>query len=378
MDINRNNYEAWLLDLMEGRLSSSEVQEVRDFISLNPDCAVGQEDFEPWILEAKDLSFSGKKTLRKELPDSGSLVSEKDFDLFSIASLEGDLSELQQKDYQQILDGDEEKMKEWLQWKQMKLTGTSILFPGKDSLKKRVLPTSRVIWISVAAAAAALALFFTIFSSDQGINYEAPMALETESKTESPAEQITPESDEENLIAEIPLEETPLEKTPLEEASKPSTPLAGETSLFSIRKRKDPPELTGEKRDTSSRKINETELLERPIRVAMLEHNRPPVQGTYDKIEKLDFVTQTGNTEHWTEDAYSDEGLKESYKAFLEEKDISLLNVASAGVEGINRLYGSDLKLNVARDEKGEVRRFRFKSGLISVDSPVKKRKNPE
>lgn len=368
MDINRNNYEAWLLDLMEGRLSSIEAQEVRDFISLNPDCAVGQEDFEPWILEAKDLSFSGKNALRKELPDSGSLVSEKDFDLFSIASLEGDLSELQQKDYQQILDGDEEKMKEWLQWKQMKLTGTAILFPGKDSLKKRFLPTSRVIWISVAAAAAALALFFTIFSPDQGINYEAPIALETESKTESPAEQITPESAEENLIAEIPLEE----------ASKPSTRLAGETSLFSIRKRKDPPELTGEKRDTSSRKINETELLERPIRVAMLEHNRPPVQGTYDKIEKLDFVTQTGNTEHWTEDAYSDEGLKESYKAFLEETDISLLSVASAGVEGINRLYGSDLKLNVARDEKGEVRRFRFKSGLISVDSPVKKRKNPE
>ena len=32
MDINRNNYEAWLLDLIEGSLSAEEVQEVRDFL----------------------------------------------------------------------------------------------------------------------------------------------------------------------------------------------------------------------------------------------------------------------------------------------------------------------------------------------------------
>ncbi len=69
MDINRNNYEAWLLDLLEGSLSEEEVQEVRDFLLLNPDCALGFDDFEPWILEAEEISFPGKAKLRKELPD---------------------------------------------------------------------------------------------------------------------------------------------------------------------------------------------------------------------------------------------------------------------------------------------------------------------
>lgn len=376
MDINRNNYEAWLLDLMEGRLSSGEAQEVRDFISLNPDCAVGMENFEPLILEAENLSFSGKTALRKELPDFNSPVSEMDFDLFSIASMEGDLSEVQQKDYQQILDGDEEKMKEWLHWKQMKLKGKVILFPGKNSLKKRVLPPSRLIWIGVASSAAALIFFFTLFIPDQTINSTTPVALETAKSIVSSAEQEGLEAAGEDIITEAPKEEPVIK----EEPSNTSARMAGETSILTIRKYQNPPELSGEKRDTSSQELKEAELQERPIRMAVLESNlmRPPLEGSYDKIEKLDFAREPVNTEKWRVDEYAEEGLKESYRTFLEEKNISLLSIASSSVDGINRVSGSDLKLNVARDEKGEVRGFRFRSALISIDAPVKKRINSQ
>ena len=103
---------------------------------LNPDCALGLDDVEPWILEAEKISFSGKARLRKELPHSESIVSEDDFDLFSVAMMEGDLTENQEKEYLQMLKDDDEKMKEWLLWKQIRLTGKTILFDHKGAIEK--------------------------------------------------------------------------------------------------------------------------------------------------------------------------------------------------------------------------------------------------
>ena len=57
MDINRNNYEAFLLDLAEGRLNAEESQQVRDFLMLNPDCATGLEPEHTWFLEPGSISF---------------------------------------------------------------------------------------------------------------------------------------------------------------------------------------------------------------------------------------------------------------------------------------------------------------------------------
>ena len=61
MEINRNNYEAFLLDLMEGKLSIEEKQKIRDFLKMNPDCAMLNEETKPWILETAKVTFSGKE-----------------------------------------------------------------------------------------------------------------------------------------------------------------------------------------------------------------------------------------------------------------------------------------------------------------------------
>ncbi len=202
------------------------------------------------------------------------------------------------------------------------------------------------------------------------------MAQETPQSIVSPAQQEGLDVVGEDIITEAPTEEAVI----LEEPSNTSARMAGETSILTIRKYQNPPELSGEKMDSSIQELKEAELQERPIRMAVLESNlmRPPLEGSYDKIEKLDFASEAVNTESRRVDEYAEEGLKESYRTFLEEKDISLLSIASASVDGINRVSGSDLKLNVARDEEGEVRGFRFRSALISIDAPVKKRNNSQ
>ena len=70
MEINRDNYEAYLLDLIEGRLSADAQQKVRDFLFLNPDCSKRVDDIEWLVLGESKVIFPGKEQLKKEFPDA--------------------------------------------------------------------------------------------------------------------------------------------------------------------------------------------------------------------------------------------------------------------------------------------------------------------
>ena len=132
MNINRNNYEAYLLDLFEGRLTAEDRRAVRDFLLLNPDCRGGLDGTEPWILEDGRIPFPGREQLKKLFPDGTSMLTETNFDLFSIARLEGDLTDWQEKDHNSMVAKDEDKSREWADWQKTKLTLTPITFTGKD------------------------------------------------------------------------------------------------------------------------------------------------------------------------------------------------------------------------------------------------------
>lgn len=355
MDINRDNYEAWLLDLMEERLTAEQIQQLRNFLLLNPDCETGLDEVEPWVLKTEQISYPGKSGLRRELPDHDSVVSADRFDLFSIARMEGDLTKRQEEDHQRLLDDDDEKLEEWLAWKRTRLVGEDISFEGKRELKRRAAPRSRVLWISLVSAAAAIMLFFLLFTVDQGEGESQEFVnLEQESIIEPAGEQ---------------------KSSTVEELSKETVVLASEPSILSIKKHHDPPELTGEKRDTTMGQVKKESLQPGPVKLAMLEKglfNRPSGLSR-DRIEPLDIPPLYSSSEKSAFQQVSEKGLRQSYLDFVEENDISILTIASAGVEGINFLAGSDLSLNLSRNEEGKVSGFRYRSELLSVETPVKK-----
>jgi len=162
MDINRNNYEAFLLDLAEGRLNAKEIQQVRDFLQLNPDCGEGLDREQYWRLKSEWVGFPGKQGLRKEFPSHTSELSDSDFGLFSIARLEGDLNREQELAYARMVEGDKDKYQEWLAWKQTKLMGGAIVYEGKDRLKKKPERSPAWVWISIVSAAAAVAVIIAL------------------------------------------------------------------------------------------------------------------------------------------------------------------------------------------------------------------------
>lgn len=370
MNINRDNYEAWLLDLIEGRLAPEQVQQVRDFLLLNPDCATDLEEIEPWVLEAEALTYSGKSGLKKELPHQDSVASGTNFDLFSIARMEGDLTDRQVEDHQRLIDGDSNRMKEWLGWEKTSLVATPVIFKGKGELKKHKKQKTRVLWISVASAAAAIFLFFAIFTVDQGEHISKELvSLEQDLPSEPALEQKITEKVEKPIKA--------VEKATQDVKELLKTPASGNTDsgIFSIKKHQDPPELTGKKRETVSTKAKEENLQPGPLRIAMLEKGllKTPHGASKDRIEPLDLPALTTFSEKSSFQQISEKGLRQSYLDFVEEKDISLLTIASAGIEGINFLAGSELSLNLSRDENGKVSGFRYRGDILSVDTPVKK-----
>jgi len=266
-------------------------------------------------------------------------------------------------DHRRIVDGDIERHKEWLGWQQTRLVAEALAFKGKEELKKNTIQKSRVLWISFASAAAAIFLFFAIFTADRGERVSNELVnLEQQSSPRPVAEQVT-------------LEAEPIPQQVAGDISQ--TPVTGvkKATIFSIKKRQDPPELTGEKRDTVSQKLKEESLLPAPMRIARLENAQLfKAPGAHeDRIEALDLPALSTTSGKTSVRQLSEKGLRQTYRDFLDERDISLLPIASAGIEGINFLAGSDLSLNLSRDEKGEVSGFRFRGDYLSVDTPVKK-----
>jgi len=355
MEINRRNYEAYLLDLLEGRLSAEEQQKIRDFLLLNPDCAEGIDEVEPWILEKSSIAFPVKEQLKKEFPDASSFLTETNFDLFSIARLEGDLTMEQERDHSTMVEEYAEKRNEWAEWQRTKLVSENIIFTGKDQLKRRKRISSHVIWISIVSTAAVIALLFTLIRIDQ----EAP-EVELANEVGSP-QPIIEESSLLQTGDPISLQEEALVIQKNEESE-----LLAESMNKSNQKDS---ELTTD----NVKQVQQEQLQPGPVRIASHVSGYADMvdRGTYDQIISLEIPPASIHLTNLSLSKLAEIGLQEAIEDYSEKNDFSLWTIADAGIKGINRLTGADISLLAARDEDGDVSGFRFKSKRFSIATPL-------
>ncbi len=367
MDINRNNYEAYLLDLMEGKLSVSDQQKVRDFLMLNPDCSPSLYGSEPWVLEPEEILYSGREKLKKEFPNADTGISESNFDLFSIARMEGDLTASQKWDHQQMVEAEEERSLEWSQWQQTRLKGRSVIYKGKSALKRKSGVKRGVIWLSVLSSAAAIALLLIFLRVDTNVE-RTPMAEESSELEES--------TSSENGEAPDLTRETPA-------LTEETLALADDPVLFSIKKITDGPINSDSKEKQSSPAVTQDTLLpvepilvkSRPLRLAANNPNPAASVHTidYDQIKPLNIPASKASITNLTLAQIGEIDVQEALVTYKKEKDISVWSIANAGLKGLNKITGADMSLLAARDESGGFSGFRFKSKRFSVASPVEK-----
>jgi hypothetical protein len=152
--INIENYEAFLLDYMEGTLSTEDLVSLQIFAAQHPHLNIDLNDLELVELSAEEIQFNEKENLKK------SPVSDEQF----VAYIENQLSSEEKQKLETICLSNDILAKE-LQLFKKTIVGpdANIVFKNKHSLKKQ---ETKVLWLfsrEVLAAAASLLLLFGLW-----------------------------------------------------------------------------------------------------------------------------------------------------------------------------------------------------------------------
>jgi len=355
MEINRHNYEAYLLDQLEGNLSVEDQQELNKFLLLNPDCHSELSEMEPWILEGEKVSYENSQILKKELPDHSTILADYNFDLFCIARKEDDLSDEQIAAHQNMVEADDLNAQLWEQWQQTSLIPEPLKFDGKDQLKHSNRPGIRVISIALISAAASVALLFVLFNT-------APDLSQPENNMQAVQEEVSP------LVNDVPMQASEI-PAQAEAQVAMVNPVENQTVQTIVV----PPPQKVKEFQPEALVVPEDDLQPRVLTQATNQLSNPAVSMVVlsDKIEPLHIPPVPIHRSSLSVAQISEHGLQEAIEDYAEEKDFSLWKVAAAGVKGINKLAGSDISLLASRDDEGDVSGYKLKGKRFSLTRPL-------
>ncbi len=153
MKINRNNYESFFLDYLEGNLEDGRMEEFHEFIRKNPDLGEELYHFDKLILREEKQHFGKKEQLYKEELDHQTV-----FDHAVVAWMEGDLNPEQILSLRNYLEKHPDRNKEMELFMITRLIpDPSLQFPAKKSLYRISATRKLVIWGTRMAAVFLLA-----------------------------------------------------------------------------------------------------------------------------------------------------------------------------------------------------------------------------
>ena len=360
MQIDRSNYEIWLIDWIDGNLTDYQIEQLQLFLSETPDLQEEFYEMNIFKLNSSVKSYPYKARLKKHVAD----LSGSQFEYLCVAYYENDLSDEQQTELKQIIEQYPEKKRSFEQFQKMRLTPVSVKYKRKNLLIKR--PASqKILRYSLLGLSVAATLAFII------INYFLIPHPLTE-KTINSAQNIVADSlhnpaaeiNSDKIITEKKIAPITKRKVKLYAAVLNNNPEISVSNLNGL-----------SSNDSLVRKANDTEILPGKIHVTvktlligepvtnnLIALNFPKSIPEYDdgrsKLNK--FIAKTFREKILKEKTTNDTPLK-GYE------------IAEAGVNGINKLFGWEMQLNKKNDEKGKLKSVYFSSKILKINAPVKK-----
>lgn len=166
-NINRHNYEAFLLDYLEQNLSPNMVAELMVFLEQNSDLKEEFDELQAFeVLEPTSVPFDNKATLKKDALDN-----------LMIAEIEGINTSQETKTLKHILKADKTAKNDFTLFQQTKLKAKKIIFEDKNTLKKEADIIPLKWWTN--AAAAVLIMAFLIQGLDEGSTVDNQFQMAT-------------------------------------------------------------------------------------------------------------------------------------------------------------------------------------------------------
>ena len=357
MQIDRSNYEIWLIDWLDGNLTDSEVERLQFFLKENPDLKEEFDETANLRLDPSEKLFPHKDNLKKTIAN----LSESQFEYLCVAFLENDLTAGQQSEFKESIEHDKKSKPVFEFIQKMKLSPVGIPYKHKNRLLRRTA-AQKVIQFSLAGLSAAAILAFVL------INYlSVPRALPV--RSEKSAQNIVADSNiQEPIVEKVVVEMKPVNENITQEkqdnnqiviSEKSSASLSGSgLSQDSLKIFDDFPRMTLKKIPVPAK----VDLNSGPTQNSLIAFNSPVVVQEYDdgrsKLSK--FLAKT----------FRERLLKEN-----EAKDspLKVYEIAEAGVSGLNKLFGWEMELDKRNDENGELKSVYFSSKMLKFNAPVKK-----
>ncbi len=372
MNITRSNYEIYFIDYLEGNLDTSAQAALDKFLQVNPDLKEELKSFKPVKLEAEKIQYKDKDKLKKNVSDL--LFAEKNFNKTCIARLEGDLTPQQQKEFDEYLNKNPELKKQYKKFTKTKLKPFAVFYQNKSGLKKmRIIHDKRYrrIVTGIISMAASVILFFIFFVQPNinNNNTSEPQIAEAEVKVdlEKKKEKIPPKDEEKSK------KEEKKDKTQIKNNKNTSDKKKSKT-VNPVKKNK-------------SSDVFRSDIMDNII-VENLPPEKVPVKTINDcsgqAIALLDIPAVSTNNKHrhskqeYEEYLTLQEFLSKQVREKIIDKtkrveQIDFWDVAQAGVRGISKITGKDMKLENEYDENGKLKIIAFNSENFSFSTSVRK-----
>jgi hypothetical protein len=217
MTINRNNFEAYMLDYLEGNLDPLLTADLMAFLAENPEFEKYLPDYDGSISLSDTHEYTQKNLLKRNFADIPELTPHN-FDEFCIGACEGLLDESDMNRLSDFISQHPDKQNDLDLYRKIKLQpDTSVIFAGKSKLKKPYATSYklRYLYYAIGVAASLALLIMLIVRKPGGMVY-----------TETPLQPVSSVS----LDEVIPLKqaEVTMNITQLRHAFIRSTPVAEE------------------------------------------------------------------------------------------------------------------------------------------------------
>jgi hypothetical protein len=360
MNIDRSNYEVWFIDWLDGNLNSSQIKELFSFLDLNPDLKADFNDLQGVCVVSPENSYRYKNELKRSAED----ISESQFEYLCAAYFEKDLSISQRTEIDEIIGSDSEKRRVFEQISKTHLAPVNINYKHKKQLLK-LTSAQKIIRLSVLglSAAAVISLILTTYLSvpenlqDNKTN-EAVLIMPDNNINKQSGEKI-PESDGSsgNKLAEA-----------AKLKAKETTMLFNQQVTISATD-------LAENKEVDKTVINSNETVVEKIKdieFNMLSHNTVSndLASSYIIIPDVDSVQERSKIGKYIAKTFREKFLKEKTPP---DSPLKAYEIAEAGVNGINKLFGWEMALDKKNDQNGNLKSVYFSSRIIKFNAPVKK-----
>ena len=349
-------------------MSPDQVIELMSFLEENPDLKTELKDFEEINIEPVKIKFESKRSLKKVF-----IVNDSNFDDLCIASLEGDLTEEKATLFQNWLQQNPLKVREFELYKKTRLIPETITFDFKSTLKKSsvVRIFTPKVWRYFSAAASIIILItLYIFISRPDANRNTVISeiitdatnIKTKSQT-SPEHQTKTDIEKEIIPIDKPGDSKQHEIKPRSNKIIEKPVIAQDVNIVPDR----------------SNRLIQPDIIELTLnKIQRKEINPLPeksILAVLVSIKELEVIENTHENltlSQMAVKAFKSEILKEEKNKINPDK-FTLWDIADAGIMGINKIIGWEMEFDKEYNEDGELIAFAFDSNTISFNHTMNK-----